>query len=270
MGALFRFERFVEQFVEGGFTRLLRSQLQPVEIAKRLARAMEDSQVISAGGRVIVANRYEILLSPQDFVLFEPYKATLERELAEYAVAVVKERRLFLANRAVVVLSSSSSAMPKRPLIRASKADVGAPGISANPQEDRAALDEDLLAPPQPDGAQGMDRTTVLKLDVTPRVTGTRGCLQLRGGPDLAGIPINRSPFTIGRGLDNDLVLEDKRISRHHARIEDINARLLLVDLQSTNGTTVNGDGVSKCLLANGDVVSLGGLELVVALERRD
>src|SRR3990172_1793030 len=125
MGALSRFEQFIEQLLEGGFTRLLRSQLQPVEIAKRLARAMEDSKAISAGGKIVVANRYDVLLNPKDYSLFESYKASLERELGQYVTELAKEQRFALASQPLVSISSSSGAMPNRPLVNASKADVG-------------------------------------------------------------------------------------------------------------------------------------------------
>lgn len=270
MSALSRFEQFVEQFLEGGFTRLLRSQLQPVELAKRLVRAMEDSQAISTGGRIIVANRYDIVLNPQDFSLFEPYKATLERELAEYAVAAAKEHRLFLAHKALVVLSSSSGALPKRPLIKATKADAGAIDTSPERHDGDNGVSHGQEAAAQEGVVKGLEHTSRLDLKALVRGdTRTRGYLHVRGLGDAERIPINRTPFMVGRGLDNDLVLEDIRISRHHARLEDMNRRLLLVDLQSTNGTAVNGDGITRCLLANGDVVSFGGVEMVVALEDR-
>lgn len=73
---------------------------------------------------------------------------------------------------------------------------------------------------------------------------------------------------TIGRGLDNDIILEnDPRISRHHARIEFKYGQFLLTDLNSANGTSLNGLPVTQIVLTPGDKVSLGGLELIFGVE---
>ncbi|HEX8917505.1 MAG TPA: FHA domain-containing protein, partial [Chloroflexota bacterium] len=60
---------------------------------------------------------------------------------------------------------------------------------------------------------------------------------------------------------DNDIVLDDKRVSRHHAEIQEKGGRWLLRDMGSTNGTAVNGKIVKEAALKPGDQVSLGGLE---------
>ena len=70
--------------------------------------------------------------------------------------------------------------------------------------------------------------------------------------------------MTIGRGLNNTIVLEDPRISRQHAQVRWKSRRFLISDLGSTNGTYVNGAPVSaEQVLRAGDIVSLGGLEMV-------
>lgn len=258
MGALARFEQFIEQLMEGSFTRLLRSQLQPVQIAKRVARAMEDSRVVSAGGRIVVANRYEVLLNPQDYSLFEPYRASLERELAEYVSAAAKENHFTLASQPMVVISSSPAAMPKRPLVKGFKADsvTSSAANKVSVSADSAAL---------------TGETGRLNLNMRPSArVQARAYLRPCGVAGAEPVVVNRLPYAIGRGLDNDLVLEDARVSRHHARIEELNKRLLLLDLQSTNGTSVNGQTISRCLLSNGDVISLGGLEFLLGMEERD
>ena len=86
---------------------------------------------------------------------------------------------------------------------------------------------------------------------------------------DLAGreFPINKTLLHIGRGLDNDLVIDDPRVSRHHAQITFRHGHYLLRDLRSTNGTFLNNQPVEAVVLASGDTVSIGGFEMVFMQE---
>lgn len=66
----------------------------------------------------------------------------------------------------------------------------------------------------------------------------------------------------IGRKLDNHIVLNDPRISRNHAQIRMVEGQYILLDLNSTGGTMVNGRKVSKSVLYSGDSISLAGLDI--------
>ena len=65
-------------------------------------------------------------------------------------------------------------------------------------------------------------------------------------------------PVTIGREEGNTIQLNDERISRFHLKIQEDNERLVLTDLESTNGTKVNGEDIQLRILRFGDMVSLG------------
>ncbi len=69
------------------------------------------------------------------------------------------------------------------------------------------------------------------------------------------GIP---TPLTIGREEGNSVQLNDERISRCHLKIQDDEEKLVLTDLESTNGTKVNGENVQVWILRPGDVIALG------------
>jgi pSer/pThr/pTyr-binding forkhead associated (FHA) protein len=71
------------------------------------------------------------------------------------------------------------------------------------------------------------------------------------------------TPFTIGREEGNPLQLNDERISRFHLKIQEDQNKIVLTDLQSTNGTKVNGESVQIWVLRPGDVISLGRTLLV-------
>jgi hypothetical protein len=71
------------------------------------------------------------------------------------------------------------------------------------------------------------------------------------------------TPITIGREEDNDIRLNDERVSRFHAKIQDDNGRIILTDLESTNGTRVNGHPIRVRILRAGDQVTIGRCVLV-------
>ncbi len=66
------------------------------------------------------------------------------------------------------------------------------------------------------------------------------------------------TPFTIGREDGNAVQLNDERVSRFHLKIQEDNDCVVLTDLQSTNGTKVNGESVQLWILRPGDVMSVG------------
>ena len=75
--------------------------------------------------------------------------------------------------------------------------------------------------------------------------------------------PLNESVVNIGRRLENQLVIDDPRVSRNHAQLRSIKGRFVLFDLNSTGGTFVNGQRTSQTVLYPGDVISLAGVALI-------
>ncbi|MGE5073268.1 MAG: FHA domain-containing protein [Anaerolineae bacterium] len=76
-------------------------------------------------------------------------------------------------------------------------------------------------------------------------------------------IPLTQPLIRIGRRLENNLVLDDPRVSRTHAELRAINGRYVLFDLNSTGGTFVNGLKITQSVVYPGDVISLAGVNLV-------
>ena len=66
------------------------------------------------------------------------------------------------------------------------------------------------------------------------------------------------TPFTIGREEGNPVQLNDERISRFHLKIQEDDDKIVLTDLDSTNGTKVNGENVKLWILRPGDVIDVG------------
>ncbi len=76
-------------------------------------------------------------------------------------------------------------------------------------------------------------------------------------------IPLTQPLIRIGRRLENNLVLDDPRVSRTHAELRAINGRYVLFDLNSTGGTFVNGLKITQSVVYPGDVISRAGVNLV-------
>ena len=267
MEALQRFESFVERLMEGSFARLFRSPIQPAEIAKRLEREMEAHPTISVG-RTYVPNEYEVSLHPDDFAEFEPFRHSMEHNMAEFISDLATERGYSLVSRPRVTLKADPQ-IPKRGIeIDARLSDQpAASALAATPHVGQSDATEEPV----------IERTRAMPLvsrrgpgsqSMRPSAAPPRASLQPIGG-DLAGrdLPLSKTLISIGRGLDNDLVIDDPRVSRHHAQITFRHGHYLLRDQRSTNGTFVNNQPIETVVLASGDRVSFGGFELIFTQE---
>lgn len=247
MGALAKFEAFVENLLEGSLTRVLRGQLQPVEIAKRLARALDDSKTVGVG-RVFVANEYRVRLSVADFQRLESVRATLERELAEYVMGVARERGFSMVAKPIVRLDPSDDLAPRQMQVEAR--------LSESP----SCADIESATVPS-DFGQTM-RFSPEQVKRSLKSTGASALLvSVDQSEPLGGQVVDKPVVTIGRALANDIVIDDARVSRYHAEIRAVGGKYCLYDLKSTNGTWVNGRKVTESVLTSGDMVSFGGVE---------
>ncbi|HWQ15678.1 MAG TPA: DUF3662 and FHA domain-containing protein [Roseiflexaceae bacterium] len=235
MSALSRFENFMEHIVEGSVARLFRSPVQPAEIAKRLERAMETHQTIGVK-RIIVPNVYRAFLHPQDMAAFGPIKAEVEREMATYLADLAQERGFSMLEHPRVELAAD-------------------PGV---PRRSIQVLAETQAAP----ASQETSQTQVIQPVQASSAPAARARLLLASRGSTHVIPLESTLLTVGRGLNNDVILEDTRVSRHHAQLRYRARRFWIADVGSTNGTFVNGEQVAERALRDGDVISLGGLEL--------
>jgi hypothetical protein len=242
--ALARLERVLEGIMKDSITRRAGGRLHPVEIAKKLAQEMEANQTISAR-RVLVPNLYTVHLNPADLEPLEPFREALEVELAAYLAEAAREKGL--ATVAYPRVKLVAEEVPRRRVVVQGRIVEGEEVAEAQ-----------------------MGRTARLELPSAARVLQPRGWLLMAGpdGRELA-CPIDRFPFTLGRALDNDLVLEAREVSRHHAQLREIKGRPYLVDLTSKNGTFLNGERITaERLLQDGDVITLGRVRLVLRWEQ--
>ena len=237
MNALQRFEDLIESAVEGSLGDITAGRLHPVEIAKRLARAMDGSRTIAAD-RTLVANSYVVHLGTGDFAAVAPFRESLEHELAQYLSSLADERGVSFLIPPRVEISEDSRLRPRRMTVIPTITDI------------RPARRDNL----------SIQVTAALPVAEVKAILGPQARLVLA---DRRVLVLDRAIVSLGRNLDNDVVIEDRRVSRYHAQIRLMHGRFCLFDMQSANHTLVNGTVVDQIVLNDGDRISLGGADIV-------
>lgn len=268
--------RDIEQKIEGlfdrGFRRAFRSSLQPVELARKLAREMEDHKTISVS-RVYVPNEYTVYLAPQDRESFASYEKSLVAELGSYLDAHARGAGLSLVAAATVVLATDTDLRTGEFGIACRMADPPPATVATDAvaEDDGAEPEAGPPAPPvvpppapQHQALEGVSGTQVISAadardagltqEVMTLVVGTTRCR------------LSKRVSTMGRSRDCDVVVPDPNASRVHAEVRHIGLDYFLVDMGSTNGTEVNGQLVKRHALADGDTIVVGTTEIRVEL----
>ena len=279
--ALRNIEQKIEGVVEKTFGRMFRSTLQPVELARRLAREMEDHKTVSVS-RVYVPNQYTVYLSPADRRQFSSYESALVLELGSYLEAHARSEGLSLLSMPRIRLETDSDLRPGEFGIACRMVDPGRPGTDAPdaaPAEDASPAAEVAAPADEPAPEEPPAPSDPLPNEALAAVSGTQvlspeqaraaGLVREQVTLYVSGQPfrITQKVTTMGRSRDCDIVVPDPNVSRVHAEVRHEGLEYVLVDLGSTNGIEVNGRRVLRHSLRDGDRVSLGGAD--VAVERR-
>jgi Protein of unknown function (DUF3662)/FHA domain len=250
-------ENRIESLVEGVFGRgPFRSHVQPVELARKLAKEMDDHKTISIS-RVYVPNEYVIYLAPRDREQFTSYEDSLLTELADYLSEHARREGYSLLSTPKVLLEEDDDL------------DVGEFGIATRMVQARRAREAEesqmveaeapsatrvFKAPVATTAAVSAEEAEELGLAHEPRaflsVGAQRHELSARGA-------------ILGRSRESDITLEDANVSRRHAEVRHENGAWWIVDLGSTNGVEVNGERVNRARLNHEDRLVLGQTELV-------
>src|SRR4051794_18435407 len=225
MSVLRTLESKIAGLVEGTFSRAFRSEVRPVEIARKLAREMEEHKTVSVS-KTYVPNEYAIYLSPEDRERFTAVEETLRADLAGYLLEHARRERVALLSRPVIEFRTDE---------RLRLGEFGIQARTVRPAADPAAVPEqgesghtmvysaaERLSQPLEERAQ-VHRSTVLLIP---------GDKRLLVGP--AGA-------TIGRSRECDVVLQDVNVSRRHAEVRPRGGAWVVSDLGSTNGVVLNG-----------------------------
>ena len=257
-------ERFFERLFERPSARLFGARLQPIQVQRRIERAMETER-LSGADRILVPNRFRVRLNPEDLASFGDMSATLAAELADGAFAFARSHRYAVADMPRVDLASDSTV---------GRGEVEVDARFADPERGGGPLPADAaaaagLAEAAPDvrssNAPAHDLGSHTMVFEVPKPDRPMARLrELRPDGTQREIEIDGASLTIGRASDNELTLHDARVSRHHARLQVRRGTLVFTDLRSTNGSRVNGVRVAEVVLGEGDRIELGDTVLVV------
>lgn len=273
MGLLDRLEQSIERLIEGTTSSLFRQKLQPVEIGKRLERTMLSQQRISVDAK-LVPNAYVVRLNPKDYEQFEGFKSGLSREMESWLAGVASQNRLTLLDRISVSLIEDESIPERNPQVEAKISDQPRRRPSRQKQArssqrhpvESASRD---IYPPRP--AEGTDVINVPSLQRSAHGLTNSIELQVISG-NFSGqvFRVGEGNSTIGRAPDNSIVLDAPDVSRRHARLERSGRHLRIYDLNSTNGTRINGEAVHISDIQNGDEIRLGSQTFLVNIDGTD
>lgn len=226
---LARFERLMEAAVEGSLRRVFPTTLQPVQLAKAAARAMEEAQVIGLHGAE-VPNSYCLGLASADMQRFADYRTTLARELSRYLVDYARERGL------------RPIAEPTVDIVEDARVRVGSVRAQARFVDLAPARESEVEA-----AVEGTRRLRLADLASAnpsqPAEVGPELCLTDDGGLRFVLEPAF-GVVRIGRAADNEIAIDNPRVSRYHAQLRRIESSWLVYDLDSTNGTFVDRERV--------------------------
>jgi hypothetical protein len=263
MNPLKSLETTIANLLEGGFGRLFRTEVRPMELARKLAREMDEHRTASVS-RVYAPNEYSVWLSPADRARYEGVEQEVIDELCGYLLEHARREELILASPPSIAfhtdedLALGEFGIQAR-LVRASGQSEGQPPRST----------PDDPGPPAPDDEHGQtmiystSARTRRPLEEAQTRRATRALLAV-GGRRLIVPP---GGGTIGRSRDCDIVLDDSGASRRHAEIRPHAEGWELRDLGSTNGVRVNGRPIQGAQpLRQGDRLEIGSTAIVFEL----
>jgi Protein of unknown function (DUF3662)/FHA domain len=257
MTVLKSLESKIAGVVEGTFSRVFRSEVRPVEIARKLAREMEEHQYGTLS-RTYVPNEYRVYLSSRDRERFETYEDALADELAGYLLEHARRERFALLSRPVIEFETDE---------RLGLGEFGIETSVVQPEDEELPADA-----PEPEPGPPVSRTMVFSaaqrlaepLEQAATVRSQRALLIYSG----RRLVVGARGATLGRSRDCDIVVDDANVSRQHAELRPRGGGWVLSDLGSTNGTRLNGRAIQAPeVVRPGDEIELGASLITFELE---
>jgi hypothetical protein len=256
MSVLRSLESKIAGLVEGTFSRAFRSEVRPVEIARKLAREMEEHKSLSVS-RTYVPNEYRVFLSPRDRERFADYEDALAGELAGYLLEYARRERLALLSRPVIEFETDD------------RLGLGEFGIQTRvvAPEPEPEPETEPVRPDEESGRTmiyGATGRAVEPLEDRPRARPEKPLLLIDG----KRLVVGPAGVTLGRSRQCDVVLSDPNVSRQHAEIRPRGGSWVLEDLGSTNGSLLNGRRIEGPeVVKPGDEIEIGTSVITFELE---
>jgi hypothetical protein len=258
MGLFTKIEELSEKIIEGFFKTKFAGDIQPIEIAKKLAKEMSDQKAISVS-RVYVPNEYLVHLSPEDMEKLKAVEVEVREELKNYLKERARSKNYTLSHEPSITFFEDMD-IKKGNFSVSSKFTLIPSGLKSK-EEKAEDLEQKIGYAGDEDEKQ---HTQIFKS--LPIVTKEfiiplkkRAELVIVAGDDegmafllASGIKI------IGRRPTNDIFINDPNVSRQHAQIEADGEDYIIKDFESTNGTYVNGSRIHNHRLEENDRIKIG------------
>ncbi|MBA3748875.1 MAG: DUF3662 and FHA domain-containing protein [Solirubrobacterales bacterium] len=254
MSVLRNLEAKLTDIVEGTFGRVFKSEVRPVEVARKLAREMDEHKTESLS-RTYVPNEYIVYLSAEDRSRLDGVEESLIDELSAYLLEHARRERLALLSRPQIEFRTDE---------RLALGEFGIQTRLVRPPEEQAAEE-----PQQASHGNTMIYSTAGRIrDEVEQVQGVRATRALLVAEGRRHV-IPPGGALIGRSRECDVVLADANVSRRHAEIVPGAAGTWAIsDLGSTNGVLVNGHRISGAeALRPGDRIALGTADIGFEVE---
>lgn len=228
MGVFDNLERKLEGVVNGAFARVFKGDVQPVEITARLQKELDAEARLLGRNRKLVPNDFTIGLSSHDYDRLVPYSRTLNQD-------IIPQLREYAANAGYAFNGPVTIAYEQDAELPLGQFTVTSQAVAA--------------------AATPATNTSIRRASLVLEVNGIRH-------------PLTEPGFTLGRGTDADVRINDPGISRLHARVsvhgEQERPQVTIEDMGSTNGIVVDGRRVQSAQLREGSRIELGNTRMLV------
>ncbi|HWB21303.1 MAG TPA: DUF3662 and FHA domain-containing protein [Gaiellaceae bacterium] len=255
MSVLRSIESKLESLFEGVFGRAFRANVQPVELARKLAKEMDEHRNVSVS-RVYVPNEYTIYLSTADREQFSSYEQSLCEELQDYLAEHARRESYALLSAPQVKLETDD------------ELEIGVFGIAT-----RLTRSGKPRSPDEPASQAAPGETMIYTPSALPPVTESEpepeaptpapAVLTFAGQRHELKAP----RVVLGRSKDCDIPVPDPNVSRRHAEVRQDGSGYTLVDLESTNGIELDGRRVKQLKLEDGTKFTIGSTEITFSRE---
>lgn len=238
MGLLDKVERGIEKAVRGVFSTGSRAQVEPVEIASRLRREVDNKALTIAAGRTLAPNVFDVQLSDEDFRRAQDWGTPLAEELCDVVINHVRSQGYTLQ---------------------------GSVRISFRRAEDMRAGDFEIVS--STEKAKGGPGTSAPRPNLP--AAPSRPPVRLQPVLDIDGqrYSLNAPSIVLGRSSEADILVDDTGVSRRHLEIRTASGVTSAVDLGSTNGSYVNGHKVAGSTeLTDGSTITMGRTKIIFRL----
>lgn len=263
MSLLKDLEGKLEKVFEGLFAKGFKAGIQPIEIAKNLAKHMDSHKTISVN-QVYVPNQFTIFLNVEDFDRIKPFKSAFIPELQDFLTSHARKEGYTLLSVPMIEMFAGEDLKIGQMALEATTApaeETMAPVVEAAGSSPPVAPAPEATSQPTAPSTSAQPEVSPPSAPTVETAAGPLAYLISSNGKDT--YPLTKPAVVIGRLKTNEIVVRNSSVSRVHATIIQSQDGFILKDLESTNGTFVNGKKITEQALKDGDQITLGTANLL-------